>query len=68
MTQELAMTGYFRDQVLAKRPYIRLEWCRAALERPRSAGGPTRGRAHPLLGPLSQRSTATCGWLPCRTA
>ncbi len=34
MTQELAMTGYFRDQVLAKRPYIRLEWCRAALERP----------------------------------
>ncbi len=34
MTQELGMTGYFLDQVLAKRPYIRLEWCRHALERP----------------------------------
>lgn len=28
------MTDYFRDDVLAKRPYIRLEWCLAAVEAP----------------------------------
>lgn len=28
------MTDYFRDNVLAKRPYIRLEWCQAALQDP----------------------------------
>jgi len=25
---------YFRDDVLQKRPYIRLEWCQAALSNP----------------------------------
>ncbi len=34
MRKTLAMTDYFRDQVMAKRPYIRLEWRRAALEQP----------------------------------
>lgn len=34
MSETLAMTDYFRDQVMAKRPYIRPEWCRAALEQP----------------------------------
>lgn len=28
------MTDYFRDDVLIKRPYIRLEWCLAALRDP----------------------------------
>ena len=28
------MTEYFRNDVLAKRPYIRLEWCKAAIEHP----------------------------------
>lgn len=28
------MTDYFRDDVLAKRPYLRLEWCQAALDQP----------------------------------
>jgi len=28
------MTDYFRNDVLAKRPYIRLEWCTAAIEHP----------------------------------
>jgi hypothetical protein len=28
------MTGYFRDDVLVKRPYIHLEWCAAAIEHP----------------------------------
>ncbi|KAF0101572.1 MAG: putative integron protein cassette protein [bacterium] len=28
------MTDYFRKDVLAKRPYLRLEWCLAALSRP----------------------------------
>lgn len=28
------MTDYFRNDVLAKRPYIRLEWCMAAIEAP----------------------------------
>lgn len=28
------MTDYFRDNVLAKRPYIKLEWCQDAIERP----------------------------------
>jgi hypothetical protein len=28
------MTDYFRDDVLAKRPYIKLEWCLAALAHP----------------------------------
>jgi hypothetical protein len=27
-------TAYFRDDVLPKRPYIRLEWCQAALLNP----------------------------------
>jgi hypothetical protein len=28
------MTEYFRNDVLEKRPYIRLEWCVAAIEQP----------------------------------
>jgi hypothetical protein len=28
------MTDYFRDDVLIKRPYIKLEWCLAALQNP----------------------------------
>ena len=28
------MTDYFRKDVLAKRPYLRLEWCLAALAQP----------------------------------
>jgi len=31
---ELLMTEYFRNDVLLKRPYIRLEWCRMAIEQP----------------------------------
>ena len=30
----LATTRYFRDNVLVKRPYIRLDWCEAALADP----------------------------------
>jgi hypothetical protein len=30
----LLMTDYFRDDVLAKRTYIRLEWCQAAITAP----------------------------------
>jgi len=30
----LLMTDYFRDDVLAKRTYIRLEWCQAAITTP----------------------------------
>lgn len=32
--EPLAMTDYFRNDVLVKRPYIKLEWCRAAIEHP----------------------------------
>ena len=28
------ITDYFRDDVLVKRPYIKLEWCLMALENP----------------------------------
>jgi len=28
------MTEYFRDDVLVKRPYIKLEWCLKALDHP----------------------------------
>lgn len=28
------MTDYFRGDVLIKRPYIRIEWCQAALRSP----------------------------------
>ena len=28
------MTDYFRNDVLEQRPYIRLEWCQAALKNP----------------------------------
>ncbi|TPQ24453.1 hypothetical protein C2U68_19590 [Methylomonas koyamae] len=31
---ELATTEYFRNDVLLKRPYIKLEWCQAALAEP----------------------------------
>ena len=27
-------TGYFRDHILRKRPYLRLEWCEAVLRAP----------------------------------
>jgi len=30
----LPITDYFRDNVLVKRPYIRLEWCEAAVRDP----------------------------------
>jgi len=36
MDQPPLMTPYFRDDVLPKRPYIRLEWCLAAIENPLS--------------------------------
>ena len=26
------MTGYFREQVLVKRPYLQIEWCLAIVE------------------------------------
>ena len=28
------MTDYFRNDVLLKRPYIRIDWCLAALQSP----------------------------------
>lgn len=31
---ELATTEYFRNDVMLKRPYIKLEWCQAALSEP----------------------------------
>jgi hypothetical protein len=31
---ELTTTDYFRNDVLVKRPYIKLEWCKAALSHP----------------------------------
>jgi len=31
---EIITTEYFRNDVLAKRPYIRLEWCQSALSNP----------------------------------
>ena len=34
MSTDPLMTDYFRNQVRPKRPYIRLEWCLAALENP----------------------------------
>ncbi len=41
----LPMTDYFKNEVLEKRPYIRLEWCEAALANPvRSEVQPEDGR------------------------
>lgn len=34
MTVLPPMTDYFRNDVLPKRPYIRMEWCVEALSRP----------------------------------
>jgi hypothetical protein len=34
MTLELETTQYFREQVLRKRPYIRLEWCERVITTP----------------------------------
>lgn len=31
---EIATTDYFRNDVLLKRPYIRLEWCELAIQNP----------------------------------
>jgi len=31
---EIATTEYFRNDVLQKRPYMRLEWCQSALSEP----------------------------------
>ncbi len=30
----MKITRYFEEQVLRKRPYIKLDWCQEALERP----------------------------------
>jgi uncharacterized protein YuzE len=39
------MTDYFRDEVLAKRPYIQLDWCMRALANPiRTEVQPEDGR------------------------
>ena len=34
MMNELKCTDYFRNDVLLKRPYIRIEWCLEALQNP----------------------------------
>jgi hypothetical protein len=34
MTAMHPMTDYFKNDVLGKRPYIRIEWCEAALQSP----------------------------------
>lgn len=31
---KIQMTDYFRNDVLVKRPYIRLEWCVSEIQRP----------------------------------
>jgi len=31
---EIATTDYFRNDVLIKRPYIRMEWCEWAIQNP----------------------------------
>jgi hypothetical protein len=39
------MTDYFRDEVMSKRPYIRMEWCVQALSHPyRTEVQPEDGR------------------------
>lgn len=38
------MTPYFRNDVLIKRPYIRIEWCKAAIENPVSKETQPDGR------------------------
>ncbi|HWP01089.1 MAG TPA: hypothetical protein VNL74_10780 [Methylococcus sp.] len=39
------MTEYFRNDVLSKRPYIRIEWCIEAIENPiRKEKQPEDGR------------------------
>jgi hypothetical protein len=37
-------TRYFREQVLRKRPYIRLEWCLRILEKPLAKSVQADGR------------------------
>ena len=39
-----SMTPYFRNDVLAKRPYIRIEWCLAAIDNPISKETQLDGR------------------------
>jgi len=34
MTDEPLTTAYFREQVLRKRPYLRIEWCLAVIASP----------------------------------
>ncbi|MBM3392119.1 MAG: hypothetical protein FJY34_09140 [Betaproteobacteria bacterium] len=44
------MTAYFRNDVLEKRPYIRLEWCLEALRNPvRREVQPEGGRIRPWV-------------------
>lgn len=38
MIDEIRTTDYFRNDVLLKRPYIRLEWCLEALQKIRPPG------------------------------
>jgi hypothetical protein len=37
-------TGYFRDHILRKRPYLRLEWCEDVLRAPEQAVQQVDGR------------------------
>jgi hypothetical protein len=36
VTEEPKMAAYFREQVLRKRPYLRLEWCLEVIANPAS--------------------------------
>ena len=45
-----SMTDYFRNDVLEKRPYIRMDVVPGRSTEPGAARGAARGRAHPALG------------------
>jgi len=40
----MATTAYFRDNVLRKRPYLRLQWCEAIVQNPMASAVQADGR------------------------
>ena len=77
MNQPPLMTSYFRDEILPKRPYIRLEWCLEAIQGPlwreiqpdsRIPHGWYRGDLGKSLRVVHYLTRSLCHWLGVTSA
>ena len=65
MPQERKMTLYFREQVLRKRPYLRMEWCLDVIANPVASEVQQDGRIR-FWGSFRSSTRSLCELLPLR--